>query len=282
VTNVLSGSTVKLQHQFTTDVSVTPTGATLSVRLPDGTTQPLTPATPAAGPNPTATQLVSFPVPGPYSLYWGLATNDGQTIVEQDDYFAPNTAVHRFVRERLNANDPARAVLPDAPLDSALCFVSRLVLRRLSDVLPSYQAVPAADVNTFDQALALVAAAYLRPLTPKTVASGELTTIQIGTDKWQFAELAARAEKPLDPVEQQWLDQAGELFMSCSFVAVDDAALTQFPLFQINGSRRYARQQIGQMGHPGVGSEATTPWYQLWGDIQAQWAWERGAQLTWG
>lgn len=266
---MLSGSTNQLVHQFTTAASVTPTAASVLVKLPDGSTSVLSLTTPSAGQNPTAGGLLSFIEPGPYALYWQMQTSDGQILLEQDDYFAPYTSVHVRIRERLNATT---ATLPDAPLDSALCFVSRLMLKRLSTWLTSYAVVPAQDVNTFDQALTLLAAAYLRPLTPKTVASGELTTIQVGTDKWQYSELAARAEKPLDPVERQWLDQSNELVMSCSFVSEDDNQLTAFPLFQLNGNRRYARQQL---------NKTNCPLYQLWGDHASEWAWERGRTLDW-
>ena len=272
MTNVIAGSTVSLQHKFTLDVAAVPTGVTLQQGRPDGSVVTISATVPGTSSAvPIATALVPFVGPGVYSLLWSLQTADGQTVVEQDDYFAPNTAVHRFVRERLSATVDT---LPDAPLDSTLCFVSRLVVRRLDNVLASYQAVPIVDMSLFDQALALVAAAYLRPLVPKTVASGEMTGVQIGTDKFTYSNLADRANKPADPVEQQWIDQAGELVLSCSFVAIDDDALTNMPLFQVNGPRRAARTALGF-------SEATTPIYQLWGDIATRWAWERNNIYNW-
>ena len=269
--NVMAGSIVTLSHTFTTANALSPTSVMVIVNKPDGTT-----ANPSGSisntliQNPTATATISFSVAGPYVIYWQMITSDGETIIEQDDYFAPYTMVHRFVRERLSATT---LTLPDAPLDSTLCFVTRLVIQRLA-LLSAYNAIPSVDQIAFDQALALTVAAYLRPLTPKTFASGELTGIQIGTDKWSFSDMTKRASVPLDTVELQWINQADEILLSCSFAQPDDNSLINMPHFQIAGSRRYARAELN---YP----ESTTPLYQLWGDIATQWAWERATTNAW-
>jgi len=251
---------------------VTPVSVAVVATLPtSGSTVTYAGSVPGASQTPTSSALVSFPEGGSYIIYWNLVTSDGQTIIEQDDYFAPVTQIHRFIRERLSATVDT---LPDAPLDSTLCFVNRLMIRRLSDVLTTYDSVPSVDANIFDQALALVTCAYLRPLVPKTYASGELTSVQIGTDKYNFAELGSRAATPLDPVEQQWIDQAGELIMSCSFTAEDDNNLVNFPLFQISGTRRNARQQLSRNNN-------CHPLYRLWGDDVSEFLWENGRKNQW-
>lgn len=265
MTVVLVNSIQTISHNF---AGVTSPTITLTLVEPDGTT--VTPTVTTA-PVPDGTYLGSatptFGQKGAYTALW-QAAGGPQSIIRQDDIFAANTDILRIVREKLNNKDTTQ--LSDEGIASALCFVSRLLFAQLSDTIASYSAVPAIDAYLVDRALGYLAAAYLRPIVNKTMPSGELKSVQIGTDVYEFTDLSARAAHTLDPLEIQWFDEAWEALLATGIMSLRYAALTSAPMMRVSGARKAARTHLGLSDQPD---------YNLWGDPASQWAWSRNMYL---
>jgi len=147
---------------------------TLTVTLPDGTTDAPTVSVSPGTSNETQTlsAVVSFPQGGQYRLEWSMDVGADDPLVRVETYFAAWSDVYAFIRELLSRDADS---LPDAKIDRELARLSRQIVSQCSS-LGSYGSLSGDDRYLFDDMLAYGAAyaLYNRPSSSTITGSGDV------------------------------------------------------------------------------------------------------------
>jgi len=256
----LVGDTLMLKHQESSNANFTMDTPTVNVNGPTGLMTPSVTVIPGTAAEVQLVQAtVSEAVAGQYQVDWIMPMSDGQTVMRSEIYFVSWTELYTNIRALLRLDS---TVLLNSDMDMVLSQIITMITGpgMYQTVLPSYSGLILADRIPFDQALTLMAAAYLRPFLPKQVATGEVVKFQSGTDVYQWAQ-PVRNEKN-KPIEEIWIDRSWELLVATQTIGniirnIQDNA----PFFRANG---YRRRQINPIVLNEWGEIYQNPLFTRW------------------
>jgi hypothetical protein len=235
---MIVGETRTITRVETKDAAFSVANATLVVVQPDGTNPTQEPTITVTGNATTAVTLSALLHPtqaGQHRVTWTFDVGT-ETYDRVDFYAATWTDMAGSIRRRLQKDSTS---LPDTTLDPEVDWVIRTLLDRFT-CLGKYASLTGLDQDRFDQAVALLVAAKLRPFLPKSAAAGELLTIRQDDVTQQFAPTGRK----LTGLEDDWITEAtlalGRVTCIQALYAANAAA---FQPFKLAGPTRNNRSQ---------------------------------------
>lgn len=209
----------------------------------------------------TLEAIYRFLLPGVYCFQWMPVIGDAVPYWRQMIVSATSLDLNYEVRKLLGVT---ASELSDQDLDSNVVRTFLATLRVFATEVPTYSGLSASDAHLFDQGIALLTAASIRPAIAKGTPAGELVEITQGTDKYKFTNPFINPQKALDPIEMQWAAEASEMFGSIAAIATALEDAMADCTFVLAGRRRAARESYGL---------TTMPWYDLYCDAAMAWDW---------
>ena len=206
----LVSDTIVFKHTETAQISTgpydyVPDSVSVSINTPSGLLSPTVAIIPGtSNPQQLFQALVNETPAGVYNVAW-IMNVGGQIVQRTESYFVAWTDLYAQVRSLLRVDN---TVIQNSDIDLA---VTRVILDitgpgMYQDVLPSYNSLIPGDRVAFDNAVALTAAATIRPFIPKQEATGDVVKYQAGQDLLQWAPPTVGDNKK--SIEEMWLDQA--------------------------------------------------------------------------
>lgn len=242
----LVGDQLLLKHKEASDANFAVASPSVTVVGPSGAATPSVSVVPGGTANPQILEaVVNEAVGGVYKAMWSMQA-DGQTLLRQELYFVAWTDIYTQVRSLLHATP---AVVTNADVDSLVSQELANILSVYSAELDSYSDIPDGDRLVFDQALSYLAAAFMRPFTPKEVAVGDVTKFQSGNDMYSWTAPKRSLDEP--SIEEAWIQRAYMLLDTTDAIGGAWRTLQdKAQVFAASGRRRNQPQpmQIGPRG----------------------------------
>lgn len=165
----------------------------------------------------------------------------------------------------------------DSDIDTAVVLIKQqlFAVGQIAHSVGSYAAVSADDLPLFDQVIALMSAAWLRPFLPKQEASGEVVKWVSGTDSYSWSQ-PTKDEEQLS-IEQRWLNMAWETLGCTQALNTTINGISDVSVGLTASGRRRNRPSFYTIGSP-IGIRVN-PLIALWGDwvnshgIGVGWSW---------
>ena len=217
-----TNSLAQLSYAIVRSTAFDVTSANVVVTPPTGVAEPSSGATVSpAGASTTQTLQYDYnpQVGGQHRLLWDY-TVDGVVKYAKQSFWVTWEPVYSRVRTLLSLSE---AALSDETLGYYYSALAIAILGQFPS-LGEYHELDAEKASIFDQGVAWLLAAELRPTVPKSSPVGELTMIRKGTTTFQYANPYAWRRSELPTVEGSWVKLGWGILASLAEVA---AALEQ-------------------------------------------------------
>ena len=180
---------------------------------------------------------------GAYTLRWFLVQAGQNPIIREEIYFAAWTDVYAVIRSQGYLNRTPTQ-LPDAVLDPLLAGAAReltdTAIGLSADCFASYNDLTGSDRVYFDEALAYMVSAFLRPHMGRLASDGDLVKRRQGDTEYTWGD---RSKGAAESVEAGWMRNAELRFRRISCVAAFVAAMqSSRRLWSLSGRSRAAEK----------------------------------------
>jgi len=263
--SLVVGSSCWLRHQETSldgATIFTVSGMSAVILQPDGSVFGGAVSISAVGGEATTCELRALWTPtmgGMHRVTWSF-TAGGTAIERVEIYFVAWTDVWAIIRRRLRESGTS---LPDVDIDGEIAVTVRQLVDRFSllQAQGGYEGLSGLDQERFDTAAAYLTAISMRFYRMKTVPIGELSSVKLNQNTFQFASQQQKGEVS---IEEQWLHEAiVSLGRVTAIQTMYASAAASFKPFLVSGPTRY---KLSQGHYQTLLSETLTLLTDRWDD----------------